>query len=341
MNESKIPFVRSSWLLLPLLVGLTAFIFMITTLTETAAATQPHLLVQPSGGSVYTVTTIAVTNGLEYRFMYENRHFMTLIDQTGAFIFRPHPGCDVNGWGSSWYAQPFLPGAHLTHTVIQSVSAAADGIHVIAQGKVSRGTTSTYGDWGVNYYFAYNPAQSKVMGSGSYTITLDGPLSQSTGDLNLYRIASNYLDDVPLLPDSHIGDTGDMTHVIAIGDAFVFTWTPPITPGFFPTNETDHLSVDVIGNLNLVDTVAMGYARIWPAFKPSLTVILTSTQLNAGITFGAFYDTAQAQMFWADNVGVTPLIRVGSPHTDFAFAMGFTSSALETCSYLPLMVRSD
>ena len=52
MNESKTPFVRSSWLLLPLLVGLTAFIFMITTLTETAAATQPHLLVQPSGDYV-------------------------------------------------------------------------------------------------------------------------------------------------------------------------------------------------------------------------------------------------------------------------------------------------
>jgi len=39
----------------------------------------------------------------------------------------------------------------------------------------------------------------KTYGSGTYSINLAGALSASTGDLNLYKLASNYLVDVPLL----------------------------------------------------------------------------------------------------------------------------------------------
>lgn len=331
---------RLSWLVLPLFLGLTMVIVWANVLADNAAA-HPLAISKHPQGTPYSVVTLVVTNGTEYRFMAAQHHFMTLIDGGGTFIFRPHPGCDINGWGSSWYAQPFLPGATLQHTTIQTVTAAADGIHVNATGKVSRGTSATYGDWGVTYFFSYNSNQPNVIGNGTYTVTLDGLLDSNTGDLNLYKIASNYLDDVPLLPDGQIGDTGDMSQVIVTGDNFTFTWTPPITPGFFPTDETDYLGVDVQGNLNRVDTAAMGYAAIAPAFKPGLTVVLSSTQPGANMTFGAFYDEVTGQAFWADNVGVTPLVRIGSTQTQFSFVVTFTSQGLEGCTYLPLNASYD
>ena len=286
----------------------------------------------------YSVETVLVTGTLEYRFKYHTHHFMTLIDDEGTFNFRPHPGCDVNGWGTSWYAQPFLPGAKLKHTSIQSVTADSAGIHVFAVGKVSRGTSASYGDWGFTIDFEYAPAAKKIMATGEYTVTLAGPLSNATGDLNLYRIASNYLDDVPLLSGG-IGDTGDMAAAAVMGDDFTFTWIPTEQPSHFPTDQSDSLSIDVLGQFNNVDTVEMGYERIAPAFKPGLKVVLISQQANAGMTFGAIYTLADSQKFWTDNVGITPLIPNTSAQTAFHFDVVFESSALEDCFYLPLALN--
>lgn len=329
---------RLSWLFLPLFLGLTMVMVWANVLADNAAA-YPLAISKHPQGTPYSVVTRVVTNSIEYRFMAAHHHFMTLIDEGGTFIFRPHPGCDINGWGSSWYAQPFLTNATLRHTTIQTVTAAADGIHIIATGKVSRGTTYTYGNWAADYFVSYDFDQSKITGNGTYSIALEDVLFLH--DLNLYKIASNYLDDVPLLPDSSIGDTGDMRQVIATGDDFVFTWTPPITPGFFPTNQTDYLKVEVLGNLNHVDTQAMGYAPIAPAFKPPMTVVLSSTQPGVDMTFGAFYVVPLNQAFWEDNVGITPLVPFFSAQTQFSFVVTFTSQGLEGCTYLPLNASYD
>jgi len=277
-----------------------------------------------SSADNYTVETI----GDEYRCKLDGRHFMTVLKNGGIFAIRPHPGDDVNGWGSTLYLQPFLPGATLTHTTINQVTPNTNGIHVDVDGNVSQGASSTYGDWTSVSDFKYDAGKKSISGGGNYNIVLQGNLSASTKDLNLYKIASNYLDDVPLLP-SGIGDTGDMKHADALLDTAFFRWTPPLQPGHFPGIFTNNLSVYVVGDYNHVDTVAQGYARIEPAQKPSMRVDLHSRIPNTNMIFGAIYDTLKAQKFWEDNVGITPLILQSSTQTTFDFDFEFYSISPE------------
>ena len=281
--------------------------------------------------SRYSIDKIQTNAGLEYRFMFDNRHFMTLIDDNRTLNLRPHPGDDINGWGSSLYAQPFLPGATLKHTDIESVIAEEDGIEVNASGKVSKGSSDSYGNWIFNLDFNYNETDKTIRGNGNYNITLDGQLSK-TGDLNLYKIASNYLDNVPLLKDG-IGDTGDMKKAEVIGDTFKFIWNPPLQPGHFPMDFTDNLSINVVGTYNNVDTAAQGYNPIAPAHKPSLKVELRSTIPEIKMMFGAMYDTSKSKLFWEDNIGITPLIFTCSALTGYNFNVLFESNAP-----LPLLI---
>jgi len=278
------------------------------------------------------------SGAIEYRFFYDAHHFATLIDQGGTYAFRPHPGCDINGWGSTLYAQPFFPGAVLKHTIIESAAADSSGIHVSAEGMVSLGVSETYGSWSSMLDYAYDPEERIVTGTGAYTITLAGQMSEATEDLNLYKLASNYLDDVPLLSGG-VGDTGDMTQADVLGNGFSFSWVPPDQPTHFPSEETDMLSIDVLGDYNNVDTAAMGYEPISPAFKPSLKVVLTSLGDSAGMRFGGFYDWAERQHFWSDNVGITPIIPSTSSKTAFYFDVQVESVALETCVYIPVVLK--
>lgn len=270
-----------------------------------------------------------VTDGgrIEYRFIFDGHHFMTLIDENGTCNIRPRPGIDKNGWGSSWYAQPFLPFAVLSHTTINAIETTDDHVRVVTSGHVSYGTSSTYGTWTLIMIFTYNKADKKIVGTGDYAIALSGQLSGVTGDLNLYKIASNYLDDVPLLSGG-TGDTGDMSHSNVVGDTFNFVWVPPDQPGHFPSDITDTLSIEVIGRYNNVDTAAQGYAPIEAAFKPSLKVKLTSPTKGLQMTFGGFYTLSEKNLFDKDNIGITPLIQNSSTDTQFHFDVEFESTAL-------------
>lgn len=283
-------------------------------------------------GDEYSVSQ-AGNNGItEYRFIFAEHHFMTLIDDKGTLNFRPHPGFDINGWGSSWYAQPFLPGAMLSHTKIEKVEPIEknkEGIIIKALGKVSRHKVSSYGTWNIEMCFRYNKSKKRINGKGKYSITLDGPLSSATGDLNLFKIASNYLDDVPLL-SGRKGDTGDMSYAKVVGDDFNFTWFPPKEPGHFPTNKvTNKLSIDVIGQYNNVDTKKQGYEPIEAAYKPSLKVVLTSKKLDTPMIFGGVYDDKQKDLFYANNIGITPLVLKHSTEIKFEFDVEFESIAVE------------
>lgn len=282
----------------------------------------------------YSLQVVAVGDGHEYRFYHRDHHFLTmLLDASGAVALRPHPGVDVNGWGSTWYPQPFLPGAVLSQTTVDQVEATVEGIQVALSGRVCRGVSQSYGTWSSRMTFTHAPDLKSLSGSGTYAITLDGPVSPSAGgDLNLFKVASNYLRDVPLLGGGR-GDTGDMTRAEVVGGAatscdFQFLWTPPEQPGFYPAETTDRLAVNVTGCYNRVDTAAQGYAPIAAARKPSLKVVLASRNPGAGLTFGAGYDLAQSQVFYADNVGITPLVRAGTPGTAFVFDVEFESVAL-------------
>ena len=205
----------------------------------------------------YKIQKLQVGNITEHRFYHKDHNFMTLVDDNGTLNLRPHPGNDVNGWGSSIYMQPFLPGATLKHTTIEEIISGPNGIKIKAKGSVSRWAASTYGSWDLNLALNYNLKEKKITGNGNYSIDLEGLLSGSTGDLNLFKIASNYLDNVPLLSGG-TEDTGDMKHAIVIGDGINFTWNPSLQPGHFPYDITDNLSINVIEQYNEVDTVAQG-----------------------------------------------------------------------------------
>src|SRR3989344_3430448 len=71
----------------------------------------------------YSIEQVQVGSATEHRLKYGERHFATIMENNGAFVIRPHPGDDVNGWGSSLYMQPFLPGATLKHTTLDNLVA--------------------------------------------------------------------------------------------------------------------------------------------------------------------------------------------------------------------------
>lgn len=280
-----------------------------------------------TGGCNYSVSQVIDGTAIEYRFYCNGHHFLTIINDSGTFNIRPHPGVDTNGWGSSCYLQPFLPGATLGHTIIESIKTLFNKITVAASGHVSRGDSSTYGTWKIHMQFRYDQTAKRVNGWGYYQIALDNSLSNETGDLNLLKMATNYLDDVPLLTGG-IGDTGDMQYADVDGNGFNFEWIPPEQPSHFPNDPTNFLSINVKGQLNNVDTAAQGYEPIAPAYKPSLRVILVSRQSATPMIFGGMYDTAKSQMFWEDNVGITPLVLKSSKAKSFNFRVALGSTPL-------------
>jgi cysteine-rich repeat protein/parallel beta-helix repeat protein len=279
-----------------------------------------------SAASLYNITKVSST---EYRVYYNNTHFLSILNPNGAFAIRTHPGLDPNGWGSTLYLDPFLPGATISGTTISSITANSTAVKVIVNGKVSKSTSSSYGTWSSTLVFTFNQATRTVNGKGIYSISLSGSLSNSTGDLNLYKIASNYLDDVPLL-DGTVGDTGDMNYANITGTNFKAVWNPSFLPGYFPTNQMTTLTVDVVGQYNNVDTAAQGYAPIKPAYKPSIKVTLSPYSIlsQAPINFGGFYDTSKSKQFWQDNVGITPLVLKKSTMKSFKFNIAISSTPI-------------
>ncbi len=266
----------------------------------------------------------------EYRCYSNDHHFLTLLNHTGEFAIRSHPGKDINGWGTTLYLMPFFPGTVLTGATLDSIVHDSTGVSVNASGKVSAGSSSSYGTWAASMRFDYAATEKKVTGTGDYTITLaDSVSSLSKGDLNLIKIATNYLRQVPKLSLSgSIGDTGDMDNVDVVGDNFSFTWEPTQQPAHFPQDITDTLSMDVHGEYNDVDTVTMGRARIEPAYKPNVKIVLRSKIPGQKMIYGAIYDTSKATMFWEDNIGITPLILGSSIAKNFEYKIDFESTAL-------------
>jgi len=288
------------------------------------------------GNSPYEVQTVQIGNAVEYRFIKIieseelSHHFMTLIDDQGTLNLRPHPGYDINGWGSSLYLQPFLPGAVLKHTVVNSITATDTSIIIDAAGQVSQGQNSNFGDWQVTLQISYDFFEQEINAAGEYSIALNRPLDNSTGDLNLFKLASNYLQNVPLLGQINPGDTGDIERADISGgaDFTPFSWIPPVQPAHFPYPPADTMHINLLGQYNNVDSEAQGYARIEPAYKPNFSISLSSHEAGAPMIFGGIFNTSEAQMFWADNVGITPLILKTSPDTDFSFDLNMISTAL-------------
>ena len=223
------------------------------------------------------------------------------------------------------YLQPFLPGAVLGHAAAPRLIAAERGIRILASGFVSRNAAGTYGTWNFQLDFQYDPARKRLDGKGTYGIALDGPLA-GVGDLNLLKIASNYLRNVPL-QSGGVGDTGDMREALFRGDAFTAAWRPPSSPAFCPQEQLRELSIAIPGCLNDIDAAAQGHTPIAAAYKPGLCLTLRLRPPAAALSFAAIYDTAKAGDFWADNVAITPLVLRRSPLKRFAFDVTISSQA--------------
>ena len=263
-------------------------------------------MAQTLASPVYAVER--VPNPDQYRFLCDGLHFMSLVmeDEYGRINdFRPHPDAmpNDNAWGSSFYLMPFTPGATLKHTDLPTVTADSSGILVESSGGVSMGSDTEIGHWASSLHIQYDIPAHRITGNGTYEINLDNPLDQ---ELNLFRIASNYLINVPLR-DGTTGNTGDMQR------ANYYLHNPPHPDGswipiygnHFPQDITDDLLIEMIGNFNNVDVPG-----VEPAYKPNITVRITSIPPQSGIPmiFGGWYDQSQSQNPYSDNVGITPLI---------------------------------
>jgi hypothetical protein len=290
----------------------------------------------PTTGAGYEVETVTIANGnIEHRLKRHGHHFGSVfVDQTnrnGTWVFRPHPGVDPNGWGSSLHLQPFLPNATLTGSQVDSVTpTAGTNIVVDSSGHVANGPTGSFGTWNSSLTFTYDPVMKKVAATGSYNINLPGVLAtapSSSKELNLYKLASNRLENVPLL-DGTTGNTGDTSALTHQRDGgTVVPWNFVST---FPQDIADVLIVDSIGGYYNVDTIAQGInsTGIKPAYKPGLKVTLTNTAAGGvEMIFGAIYVEKESQLFFKDNIAITPLILANSPRTVFTYNVAIESVA--------------
>lgn len=305
-----------------ILVGVT------TARTDTLAPTVAPVYVPVIAGGYpcYSVDTLVVGEATEYRLKCADYHFLTVIHENGLLVLRPHPGRDVNGWGSSWYAYPYLRDTISAHSTIENITIYPDRVRVSTSGRVSAGDMGDFGTWRMTLDLVYDSVERKVSGAGTYHITLDGPLT-AVGDLKLYKIASNYLIDVPLLSGGR-GNTGDMSEVIINrDDSYDEHWIP--TRGdHCPQNVAHKLSLHVLGQYNNVDTAALEDEPIDPAYKPGLKVILDDTQpTGASMIFCGFYNRDLSRAFWADNVAMHAIIRYMTTQTEFDYDVTFESRA--------------
>jgi len=259
----------------------------------------------------------------EWRVYYRGRHFASVLIEDGIFAIRPHPGMDVDGWGSTLYLQPFFDDALNNQTDSVTVEVETDCVRVEAEGSVAA-VGGAAGTWQVE--FKLTSSDKSLSATGDYCIQLAGALPEGK-DLKLYKLASNFLQDVPLLGGG-MGDTGDMMFV-RYGDANI--WKPNAEAGeqvgHFPPDVYSSLVVECSGATNEVDTVRQGHVAIKLAYKPSLKVTLESPNTDK-IRFGGIFKNDQD--FASDNIGITPWMKDDdlTPGANYSFALSIESEAV-------------
>lgn len=283
-----------------------------------------------SGGNpAYSVRVIDVDGNRDYQLVRQGFHFGSLIvtdvGTNNRLVLRPHPDLDApDGWGSSLFVAPFLAGADSGGVEALWVRRTRRGIAIVAIGDVNSPDGGGFGTWFFAITLRYDPQTETISGSnGVLGIWLDDTLATADRDLNLYKLSTNYLHHVPL-QSGGIGDTGDISEVVYLYDTVPdprdFTWVPPDLPAHFPFDLTSFLSVNAVGTVNDVDTLALGEGfQINVTPKPTLEVTLAALQPDNRMIAGMIWDTTQATNFAADNVGVTPLVPKGTTEATFLF----------------------
>ena len=59
-----------------------------------------------------------------------------------------------------------------------------------------------------------------------------------------------------------------------------------------------------------------------------MKVVLNSDRIGESMIFGGIYDITRNKQYWADNVGITPLIVKQSTYKNYSFDVSFNSKAI-------------
>ena len=252
-----------------------------------------------------------------------------------AVALRFHPSADPNGWGTTWYPSPFLAGGSPRATHIASIAVDGEqGIALTLAGAVADGLSDDYGSFTVTMVMQFDAVRREVAAVGTLAIDLHGGLAARERDLNLGRLASNFLRGVPVQGGAPgtLANTGDMRLVEVQRDGGTLNeeWNPALSAAHVPGDRSRGLALDVIGAVNRVDTAALGAGfQIAVAEKPSFLLELAAPAplLSAGF----FYDTSESRNFAADNIGVVPLILFpGQSFTHLSLAIEAHARTLAT-----------
>ncbi|MBI3851467.1 MAG: SBBP repeat-containing protein [Verrucomicrobia bacterium] len=283
-----------------------------------------------TNGTGYTVSVVTNGTKVEHRLSFGGHHFLSLVNASGAFAIRPHPGVDRNGWGGTLYPHPFIAGAVLTNAVIGNITTNTNNVSIAASGPVSWGTNGdSYGTWTNSLSFWYDPLNKAVHGTGTCSIMLTGVLANTGQDLNIFKLANNVLTNVPLLFGGTNGNTGDMSAARFFRhDGLTNEWDFLTDTQHCPDPVTYVLAVETDGAFNQIDTSAQNQCPIQAAYKPSFRVILTSEDVNIPMKFCGFFDTAAATNFASDNIGINAVVLKHYTATNYAFEILFDSTAM-------------
>lgn len=307
-----------------------------------AAELTSIVLDNPQTGAVTNRGYFISRSANETRIYKEGHHFLSVLSENGIFALRPHPGKDVDGWGSTLYLQPFIAGTTvLGHTSVPNITVVTNNgvpsVRIEAAGLVSRGLVDSYGTWQASLNVVYDNSNKKINATGSYNVNTPGTL-EGIGDINFYKLASNFLRDVPVL-DGTTTNTGDMAYFEFNGDVLpggfskTNKWDFAKAGSSYPQDYNTKLLVNLIGDENVVDTVRQGYEAINPACKPNLKVLLEAANPDSRVMMGIGYSVPESKDFAADNVGLTGYVTQKILTTNFSFNVDIESSAIPKDKY--------
>jgi hypothetical protein len=296
----------------------------------------------------HVVPEAAYGNDHEIHLMCGATHFASVVitnasvGGTFSAVLRSRPGADINGWGPGHHLAAFLAGSDAAGPIkpVAAATASVDGISVTVSGSVNK-AGGTYGTWNTTMLLVFDQAGKAIGGTGSYQVNLAGSLASAGADLNLGRMASNYLTSVPLQCGG-TGNSGDTSQVqierVGLSTA---VWDWATYPSTCPSDASTNMTIDAVGNCNDVDTKAMGLTdpTIVSVYKPGYSLnfeSLSGTPLmifcgtyTKGVTDNRCPGIDVSRCPFDDNLGMEHIVKQGTETgTSLSFKLTSRSYAM-------------